>query len=55
MVTKNTKEHSVNLITRDSMTNTEFDAIIEKGLKQANEDQSYPVDDVFASIRQKLQ
>lgn len=40
--------------TLDSMTNEEFNAIMEKGLSQAKNDISYPVADVFASLRQEL-
>lgn len=40
--------------TRDSISNIEFNTIMEKGLKQAKEDQSYPVTDVFASLRQEI-
>lgn len=40
--------------TLDSMTNEEFDAIMEKGLSQAKNDISYPVADVFANLRQEL-
>ena len=40
--------------TLDSMTNEEFDIIMEKGLSQAKNDISYPVADVFANLRQEL-
>lgn len=40
--------------TLDSMTNDEFNAIMEKGLTQAKNDISYPVADVFANLRQEL-
>lgn len=40
--------------TLDSMTNEEFNAIMEKGLSQAKNDISYPVADVFANLRQEL-
>lgn len=39
----------------DSMTTEEFDSIMENGLKQAKSDQSRPVDDVFANLRQELE
>lgn len=39
----------------DSMTTEEFNSIIEKGLLQAKTDQSRPVADVFADLRQELQ
>lgn len=38
--------------TLDSMTADKFDSIMEKGLKQAKSDQSRPVADVFADLRQ---
>lgn len=38
----------------DSMTNEEFDIIMEKGLSQAKNDISYPVADVFDKLRQEL-
>ena len=41
-------------VTRDSMTSTEFDSIMETGLAQAKSDQSLPASDVFATIRQEL-
>lgn len=40
--------------TLDSMTNEEFDIIMEKGLSQAKNDISYPVADVFDKLRQEL-
>ena len=42
------KEHT----TLDSMTTKEFDSIMEKGLSQAKVDQSRPVADVFADLKQ---
>ena len=42
-------------ITLDSLTTEEFNSIIEKGLSQAKADQSRPVADVFADLRQGLQ
>ena len=41
--------------TQDSMTTEEFDSIKEKGLSQAKANQSRPVTDVFADLRQELQ
>ncbi len=40
--------------TLDSMTTEEFDSIMENGLKQAKLNQSRPVADVFADLRQEL-
>lgn len=40
--------------TIDSMTRGEFDSIMENGLKQAKSDQSRPVPDVFAELRQEI-
>lgn len=42
-------------ITLDSLTTEEFNSIIEKGLSQAKADQSRPVADLFADLRQGLQ
>ena len=42
-------------ITLDSLATEEFNSIIEKGLSQAKADQSRPVADVFADLRQGLQ
>lgn len=39
----------------DSMTTEEFSSIMEKGLAQAKSDQSRPVADVFADLRQEIQ
>lgn len=39
----------------DSMTTEEFNSIMETGLSQAKSDQSRPVADVFADLRQELQ
>ena len=35
----------------DSMTNDEFNSIMENGLSQAKSDQSRPVADVFADLK----
>lgn len=40
--------------TLDLMAADKFDSIMEKGLKQAKSDQSRPVADVFADLRQEL-
>lgn len=40
---------------RDSMTTTEFDSVMEKGLQQAKADQSRPAADVIADLRRELQ
>lgn len=42
-------------LTLDSMTAVEFDSIMETGLSQAKSDQSRPVSEVFAELRQELQ
>ena len=42
-------------LTLDSMTTAEFDSIMETGLSQAKSDQSRPVSEVFAELRQELQ
>lgn len=55
MTTKSKKELSVNFITRDSMSDNEFNALMEKGLLQAKENKSYPVNDVFDSLKRELQ
>lgn len=41
--------------TLDSVTTEEFNSIMETGLSQAKSDQSRPVADVFADLRQELQ
>ena len=51
MVTTNTNELSVVLITRDSMSDTEFNTIMGKGLIQAKEDDSSLVTDVFTDLK----
>lgn len=40
--------------TLDSMTTEEFNSIMETGLSQAKADQSRPVADVFADLRQEI-
>lgn len=42
-------------LTLDSMTAAEFNSIMETGLSQAKSDQSRPVNEVFAELRQELQ
>lgn len=41
--------------TLDTMDIQKFNSIMEKGLEQAKADQSRPVNDVFADLRQGLQ
>lgn len=41
-------------VTLDAMTTTEFDAIMENGLGQAQTDQSRPVSEVMADLRQGI-
>lgn len=41
-------------VTRDSMTTTEFNSLMEKGLSQAKSDSSRPASDVFADLRREL-
>lgn len=41
-------------IARDSMTTTEFNSLMEKGLSQAKSDNSRPVSDVFADLKREL-
>ena len=52
MNTKDVNISSQETITLDSMTIEEFNSIMEKGLSQAKADQSCPVADVFADLRQ---
>ena len=40
--------------TRDSMTDAQFDAIMEKGYRQAKSGQTIPLDEAFAQIREGL-
>lgn len=42
-------------IALDSLNKEEFTSIMETGLSQAKSDQSRPVAEVFADLRQKLQ
>ena len=42
-------------LARDSMTDTEFDSMMETGLSQAKFDNSRPVTDVIADLRRELQ
>lgn len=39
--------------TLDSITTEEFNSIMETGLSQAKSDQSRPIADVFADLKQK--
>ena len=41
-------------LTRDAMTNTRFDEIMEKGLIQAKADESESAQDVFADLRKRV-
>lgn len=41
-------------LTLDSMTTAEFDSIMETGLSQAKTDQSCPVSEVFAKLREQI-
>lgn len=40
--------------TRDTMTNTEFNAMMENGMRQAKAGESIPVDTAFDKILEKL-
>ena len=40
--------------TRDSMTEAQFNAMMEKGYQQAKHGQAIPVDEAFAQIRNEL-
>ena len=40
--------------TRDSMTDAQFDAMMEKGYRQAKSGQTVPLDEAFAQIREGL-
>ena len=40
--------------TRDSMTEAQFNAMMEKGYQQAKKGQAIPVDKAFAQIRSEL-
>ncbi len=39
---------------RDSMTDAQFDAMMEKGYRQAKSGQTIPLDEAFAQIREGL-
>jgi DNA-damage-inducible protein J len=39
---------------RDGMTDAQFDAVMEKGYRQAKNGQTIPVDEAFAQIREGL-
>lgn len=43
-----------NIRTRDTMTDAEFDAMMETGLKQAKSGDSLPLDEAFREIREQL-
>ena len=40
--------------TRDSMTDAQFDVMMEKGYRQAKSGQTIPLDEAFAQIREGL-
>ena len=40
--------------TRDTMTDTRFDTLMQKGLEQARTDDSRPAKDVFADLRKRV-
>ncbi|MCI5687411.1 MAG: type II toxin-antitoxin system RelB/DinJ family antitoxin [Emergencia sp.] len=40
--------------TKDSLTTTEFNQMMEKGLSQAKADESVPAEEVFNNIRMEL-
>ena len=40
--------------TRDSMTDAQFDAMMDKGYKQAKNGQTVPLDEAFSQIREGL-
>lgn len=42
------------LPTRDSMTDEQFNAMMEKGYSQANSGQAVPIDEAFAKIREGI-
>ena len=42
------------LPTRDSITDEQFNAIMETGYRQAKSGQTIPLDEAFAQIREKL-
>lgn len=54
MVITNTNGLSADLITRDSMSDTEFNTIMGKGLIQAKEDNSSLVTDVFTDLKKEI-
>ena len=40
--------------TRDSMTDAQFDAVMEKGYRQAKNGHTIPLDEAFAKIREGI-
>lgn len=40
--------------TRDTMTDTQFDAMMEKGYRQAKSGQAIPLDEAFKQIHEEL-
>lgn len=45
---------SKSITARDTMTDTQFDSIMEKGLEQAKTDDSKSAKDVFADLRKRV-
>ncbi len=45
---------SVLIDTRESMTDAQFDAMMDKGYRQAKSGQTIPLDEAFAQIREGL-
>lgn len=43
-----------NLVTRDSLSETEFDAMMQTGLMQAKRDESLTVEDAFKQLRAEM-
>ncbi len=44
-----------NILTRDRMTESEFDAMMAVGLAQAKADDSYTVDEAFSNLRSEIE
>ncbi|MGN0426681.1 MAG: type II toxin-antitoxin system RelB/DinJ family antitoxin [Agathobacter sp.] len=40
--------------TRDTMTDSQFDSVMEKGIRQAKSDDSKAAQDVFAELRKRV-
>ena len=43
-----------NFVTRDSLSEAEFDAMMQTGLMQAKRDESLPVEDAFDQLRAEI-